>query len=518
MSKRKTKTTQRSAATLKWSDVWSEAGNHSSAGVSVNSTSVFGIPAFYKGVNLISNTVARIPLHVYKKVGENSRERHEKHPAYDLLTRQANPLQSAFQFKKSLIANAIWSGNGYAWIERDYDASPLALWILDPSSVAPVISYEGLKPYLFYSVAVAGKRYEIEASDIIHLKGLGTHAGLVGMSIIDVLKESLGLAIATNKYGATYFKNNGHLSLAVFYPRKLTEEQVLAHRAGFEGMHAGIDNAFKTAIFQDGATAQPWPLSNDEAQFIESRQFSIVDVANVLGLPAHKLNSAVNTSYASIEAENLALLSDCYDPLFIELEQECNKLLTEVELKTKRVYVEFMRDALTRADAKTEADNLINQLNNGVISWQELRAIRNLSTELPEGMANWRMTVQATPAQAIEDPISTPDPTPEPQTNPANDPPSEPAQDAPPQEQRSRPIIRATVERLIERLKKDKDVYLPKHREVFAKALPNCERALNSFFDSLQQELDAVLPEQRINVIERLDSIHLEEAVWNDVI
>jgi len=128
------------ALSLRDADQWHTtfgSGRESTAGVKVNHKSVMGYPAFWRGVNLLANGVAGLPVDVFKRTGED-REIDHKHPAQKLIKRKASPVQRARKFRKTMQAHALIFGNGFAYIERSgpmNTGNPVAMWILDPQSM-----------------------------------------------------------------------------------------------------------------------------------------------------------------------------------------------------------------------------------------------------------------------------------------------------------------------------------------------------------------------------------------------
>lgn len=470
------------------------------AGVSVNRHSAFGIPAVWRSIDLISSTVARTPVPVYRTGKNNSRERFLNHPAFALLNAEANPLQTSYQLKKMAAVSMLWAGNAYVYIEKDGDENPTALWLLDSDNTGPVITYpgNGLLPQLSY----VSNGQPIPADRICHIRGMGQTAnGLVGMRFVDVVRDALALPIAAQKYAGAYFKRGGILYwIGLPNPMK-DKEAIETFRAGYANAHENPENAFRPPIMGAGASLNQLQGSNEAAQLQQMLAQSLVDVANLFGLPASKLGSTVNTSYASLSAEHSATLSDCYDAHFSNIEAELTKALVR-ETEKPRVYIEFLRDAVLSGDPVQESQRLLNELNNGGISWQEYRAIRNLPTEKDEA-EEWRL-----PSGVVIEGAE-PEPAPAPQA-PQAPAPEQPAEQPQADSQKAKDIARAAVTRLIERLRRDANLYPARHHGVFAEALPGVD--LEQFWDNLETEIGATLPEQYPAVIDRAEK-ELQEIV-----
>lgn len=322
-----------------------DAGEPSASGVSVNYEKALTYSPWWRGINLIASTVAKLPTITYRRVGSGKVAAND-HPAYRLLKRKPNPFQTAFAFKQQMIGHALSTGNAYAYIERAGDGSPTALWPLDPNTVSP-FRVDGKKAF---EVTVDGQTDVLDDVYVWHLYGFG-YDGLCGYSVVDKARDSLGLGISLRNYGAKYFKNSARPATVLKTASKLDSKAVEALRESWERMHGGQDNAHRTAILHSGLEAQIISFNAKDSQFIEERQFEIREVANWLGLPPHKLGDTTRTAYASLEQENNSVLDDCYDPWLVCFEEVSeDKLFTEAEKENDSHLIEFDRRNLVRGD------------------------------------------------------------------------------------------------------------------------------------------------------------------------
>lgn len=322
-----------------------DAGDPSASGVTVNSEKALTYSPWWRGINLIANTIGRLPAITYQRQG-NGKIRAAGHSAFRLLLRKPNPFQTAFVLKRQLVGHALSVGNGYAYIERLGSGEPFALWPLDPNQVTPV-RVGGKKAF---EVESEHKMETVKNEDMLHIPGFG-YDGLSGYSVVDKARDSLGLGIALRTYGAKYFKNSARPATVLKTQTKLDPKAVNELRESWERMHGGGDNAHRTAILHSGLEAQIISFNARDSQFIEERQFELREVANWLGLPPHKLGDTTRTAFASLEQENQSFLDDCIDPWLVCIEEECeDKLLTEDEKASDTHLVEFNRRELVRGD------------------------------------------------------------------------------------------------------------------------------------------------------------------------
>lgn len=326
-------------------------GQPAASGVRVTRETALTYAPWWRGINIISNDVAKLPLQVLRNTPDG-RKTDPEHVAWPLLRRQPNEYMTAFTFKKLLQAHALQEGNGYAIIDRDGAARPRALLPLDPMAVTP-IRENGV---LAYVVDVGLEKRKVAANDMFHVRGLSPD-GLQGYSVYWKATESLGLGMGAKKYGSVFFRNNARPNIAIEVPKTLTESQLQDLRKGWESIQGGLENAHKIAILQGGAKLTPFSITAKDSQLLETRQFEIREIALWIGLPPHKLGDATKASYNSLEQENQDYLDLGLDPWLVTWEEECwNKLLSEEEKQSESHEILADRKALVRA-------NLVDRAN-----------------------------------------------------------------------------------------------------------------------------------------------------------
>lgn len=386
----------------------------SDAGVVVNRVTALRHPAIWRGVNLLSRDTAKLPLLIYRRVGEG-KTRAIEHPAYKLLKDAPNGQMTAFTFVQTITAHAILNGNGYALITRRGDGRPVELLPLLPDRTYPV----RVNGRLMYVTAIGGDLEDVAsevrtlaANDVIHIKGLG-YNGLCGYSLIEYGVDAIGHGMALEKYGSRFFKNSARPSVLIEHPGQISEPAAKRLRESWDKLYAGVENAHRTAILEEGMKATPMTINAKDSQLLESQEFDLTKIANLLGLPPHKVGGKGRTAYASLEQENQAYLDEGLDPWLVAWEQECRtKLLTEDEKRTDSHVVEFLRQALERADLATRTAAYVSGLNNSYLNPDEVRARENLNP-IPEGEGQkffrpMNMTVIGDDDEAV---VSTPDQT-----------------------------------------------------------------------------------------------------------
>jgi HK97 family phage portal protein len=333
-----------------------DAGTPSAAGLPINRKSALTLPAFWRGVNLICTNFAKIPEIVYRRVdGGAGKVVDTKHFAYGLLRYQPIPTRietTAFDQKRVKMAHVLLKGNGYRYIFRNGDGTPRELLLLDPDVTQPV----RVDGQVWYITKVGGQERKLPSEDVLHWRGLGWD-GLVGYDVLTFAREALGEGLAKQKYSAGFFGRGARPGVVIKTKNSLVDKAKSELLKGFDRMHSGLDNAHRAGILDGGAEIQQLSIDAEKAQLIESRQFSIVDMANILGLPPHKLGDKDGRSFASLEQEDQNFLDDCLDGWFCMVEAEHReKLLTEEQKTEDSHVIEFHRESLVKADLAAQSN------------------------------------------------------------------------------------------------------------------------------------------------------------------
>lgn len=369
-------------------DPWSQAlgdsldGTVAASGVRVSLPRAVTSSGFLRGINLIAGTVAKLPLGVFKRLDPGA-EPDTRHAAHRLLRRQPNPSMTAFVWKRLMQSQTLTHGNAYSYIARQVSGQPEELLPLDPDRTYPV----RVDRELWYVHELKdGSKRKLPAADVLHFKGY-SFDGLEGVSVVrHAAREVLGLDLGTRGYASSFFRNSARPNVAIKFPAKLSPEARRNLREGWERMYSGFDNAHRTAILEEGGDLAQMTINARDAQLLEARQFSLIEIANVLGIPPHKLGAAVNVSYKSLEQENQAYLDDAIDPWLVMWEEECEAKLLGVYQRDRETHgIAFDRFPLVRADLQQRGAYYVQGLSNGWLCGDDVRAREGMNP-LPDGL------------------------------------------------------------------------------------------------------------------------------------
>lgn len=343
----------------------------SDAGVHVNREAALRCSAVWACVRLLSETVGGLRLVIYKRSGQRDRHAAYDHPLSTLLNDAPNAMMTAFVWREVIMQHKLFDGNSYTVIERNGYGLPVGLYPLLPGQVQ-VVRKNG---HLLYIVSLEGNKKEVFSSeDMLHIPASGWD-GITGYAPISVMRNSVGLAMATEKHGARLFANGTNLAATLESEQKIPVErqrEILRH---FNENFRGLANANKTAILPDGLTLKSVGMSSEDAQFLETRKFQVNDIARIFNVPPHMIGDLEKSSFNNIEQQNINFLMYSVRPWLERIENELNrKLFLDGEY-----FVEFDTDQLLRGDFKTRSEGYSRYVNGGIMTINEARAKEGLN-------------------------------------------------------------------------------------------------------------------------------------------
>jgi HK97 family phage portal protein len=356
-------------------DIFKLMTNITNSGEEISERNALEIGAVNTAVRIISESIASLPLHTYKRDSQDNSVKALKHPVYKLLHSKPNKYMSSFIFWDTIIQHAVYWGNGYAQIDWGKDGQVKSLFPLRPDQTQVVVDVNGK---IYYETIIRGKTFRLIPEQVLHIKGMGFD-GITGYSPIYLHREMLGLAKATEKYGAKFFSNGGVLSGVLETPNVLSDGASTNLRNSWNSIHSGVDNAHKVAILEEGLTYKTIGLPPEDSQFLETRKFTVSEIARMFRVPPHKLADLERSTNNNIEHQSLEFVTDTLRPWIVRIEQEINmKLFTESEQEI--FYVEHNLDGLLRGDIKTRYESYQIARQNGWMSANDIRRKENMNS------------------------------------------------------------------------------------------------------------------------------------------
>lgn len=350
------------------------------SGKTVNERTAMQTTAVYACVRILAETIASLPLHTYKYT-ENGKEKAIEHQIYNILADEPNPEMTSFVFRETLMSHLLLWGNAYAQIIRDGRGKVIALYPLLPNKVSVNRASNGEIYYIYsrYSdenpnIKGYGEVY-LQNHEVLHIPGLGFD-GLVGYSPIAMAKNAVGMSIACEEYGASFFANGANPGGVLEHPGVVKDPTRV--RDSWNSVYQGTSNAHKVAVLEEGMKFQSIGIPPEQAQFLETRKFQLNEIARLFRIPPHMVGDLEKSSFSNIEQQSLEFVKYTLDPWVIRWEQAMKKALL-LPSEKKDYFIKFNVDGLLRGDYQSRMNGYSTGRQNGWLSSNDIRELENLN-------------------------------------------------------------------------------------------------------------------------------------------
>lgn len=343
------------------------------SGQVVTPESALRVTAALACVRVISEAIASLPLLLYERTGEDRKRRATNESLYDVLRYQPNRKDTPFEFKEFMQVSVLLRGDGFAEIISGARGYVDELIPLHPDCVTVEIMSNGLPRYRVRDQS--GQERILRDDQMFRVRGM-TVDGIRGVSPIAYARESLGIALAAEEYGARFFANDA------------TPTGIITHPAHFENQEAADrfvrdwrrlvsgKNRGSVGVLEDGLTYNQISMKNSDAQFLETRKFQVRDIARIFRVQPHLIADLENATFTNIEHQGIEFVVHTMTPWFVRWEQAISRDLIPDE-DVQRLYAEFLVDALLRGDTKSRYEAFASGIVNGWLTRNEVRLAEN---------------------------------------------------------------------------------------------------------------------------------------------
>lgn len=357
-------------------------GGATSSGINVSENLAMNLSSVWACVQVLSQTIGSLPIITYRRAA-GGKERASEHRLYNFLRYNPNRDMTAYSWKSAMMVNLGFCGNHYSEIERDSMGRPVALWPMEASRTRPMRAKNGAIIYEYNKAS--GGRVLLDSYDVFHVKGLSTN-GLVGLSQIAAARDVYGVAIAQQTSASKFFANGGQISGVLESDANLTDPAYKRIKESWEASHTGVQNAHKAAILDNGLKFKAISINPEEQQLLESRKFSVEEIARLYRMPMHKIQNLDKATFSNIEQQSIEFVTDTIRPWLVNIEEEIQSKLV-MPSEQEEVYCEFLIDALLRGDIKARSEAYQMAINNGWMTANEIRERENMN-RLPGDTGN----------------------------------------------------------------------------------------------------------------------------------
>ena len=351
------------------------------SGKPVNETTAMQTTAVYACVRILSEAIASLPVHVYQYKDGGGKEMVIDHPLYQVLHDEPNPEMTSFVFRETLMRHLLIWGNAYAQIIRDGAGRVLGLYPLLPNKMDVQRDDKGEIYYVYSRSSDENPNFKeygdikLQKEDVLHIPGLGFD-GLIGYSPIAMAKNAVGMTLACEEYGASFFANGANPGGVLEHPGVLKDPSKV--RDSWNAVYRGTSNAHKIAVLEEGMKYQQVGIPPEEAQFLETRKFQINEIARLYRIPPHMVGDLEKSSFSNIEQQSLEFVKYTLDPWVIRWEQSLQKALLLPGEKGK-YFIKLNVDGLMRGDYQSRMNGYSIGRQNGWLSANDIREMEDMN-------------------------------------------------------------------------------------------------------------------------------------------
>ena len=360
---------------------WSFLFGSTVSGKTVNERTAMQTTAVYACVRILAEAVAGLPLHIYRSRSDGGKERVPQHPLFPLLHDEPNPEMTSFVFRETLMSHLLLWGNAYAQVVRNGRGQVIALYPLLPNKMDVTRSTNGELLYTYYrdadesGIKPEGGYVTLRRDEVLHIPGLGFD-GLIGYSPIAMAKNAIGMSLATEEYGASFFANGANPGGVLEHPGVIKDIQRV--KDSWNTAYQGSANAHKVAVLEEGMKFQAIGIPPEEAQFLETRKFQIDEIARIFRVPPHMVGDLEKSSFSNIEQQSLEFVKYTLDPWIVRWEQSLQQSLLLPSEKSS-LMIRFNLDGLLRGDYQSRMQGYSVGIQNGFYSVNDVRQLEDMN-------------------------------------------------------------------------------------------------------------------------------------------
>jgi HK97 family phage portal protein len=365
---------QRKGATPDWGTLerymaWAFGGGASASGIVVNPQTAMQSAAVYSAIKVLAESIGMLPMNLYRKDANNGRTLMKDHPLQTILHDQPNDWQTSVEFWEMMVVSLNLRGNAYAYINRSKGGRVVELLPLHPDMVRVNM---GTGWQLEYQITMPDSTFKTFATgEILHIRGL-TLNGWMGISPIAYARESIGLALATEKFGGQLFRNGAKMCGVLEHPGKLGEDAYKRIKNSFDEATSG-ENSHKTALLEEGMKFTKVSMSANDSQFLDTRKYQRSEIAAIFRVPPHMIGDLEKATFSNIEQQSLDFVNGSLMPWLVRIEKAIKRDLMTPQEK-RDLTVKFNVSGLLRGDASARSALYHNGILDGWMTRNEARA------------------------------------------------------------------------------------------------------------------------------------------------
>ena len=345
------------------------SGYESEAGVTITPDTAMRVATVYACIKVLAETMAQLPLIVYREREDGGKDRLPNHPLYKVLHDQPMANITSYDWRAMMVGHTALRGNAYSYITR-VGGVVRELIPIHPDRCDPEVQPDHS---VLYKISGTSGIQIFNEKDILHLKGV-TADGHIGISPIKQQRDTIGLARSYDEHGSKMFKNGakpgGVLKIDGALSDKAYDRLKNTWSTSFNG-----DGVGNPAILEEGLDWKALALTAEDAQFIEQKKLSRSEIAAIFRVPPHKIGDLEKATFSNIEQQSIEFITDTILPWCKAIEQRFKLQL----ISDPKVHAEFLLTGLLRGDSKSRSEYYEKMVQNGLMSPNEARALENMN-------------------------------------------------------------------------------------------------------------------------------------------
>lgn len=362
----------------------------------VTPDSAMRVAAVLACVRVLAETIASLPLHIYRRLPNGGKEKVPDHPLYNLLHLRPNRWQTSFEWREMLEGHLALRGNGICEKIPGPGGTISQLIPLHPDGFKKielldngVVRYTYQQPNNFNRPVNTEERI-LHSNEVFHLRGLSSD-GVVGLSVVALAADTIGLSKAAELFGSKFFSKGAKASGVLEHPGNLSEPAHKNLRESIQNQISG-ENIHSPLILEEGMTWKQLSVTPEDAQFLETRKFQVTDIARIFRIPPHMIGDLERATFTNIEHQSLNFVIHTIRPWLVRWEQAISRDL----IADDEYFAEFLVDGLLRGDTKSRFEAYGKAITDGWLSRNEVRELENKNPQ--EGLDEYLVPLNMAPA------------------------------------------------------------------------------------------------------------------------
>lgn len=380
-------------------DFWYQPVSADGYGSYISPEVAMSLTAVYTSTRITAESVATLPLHLYKRLdAEGAKQREADHPLSDLF-RRPNVWMTPTDFWEWIVSWVCMRGNAFALKAMSNGGKILQLIPLDPQRMEIEQLSTGELRYHFRTKK--GVKVIYDQEQMFHVRGLPFN-GIQGISPLQSLQRVIGYQMETLRYGSSFFKNNAQPGGIVMHPMKMGEEAQKNLKESIQKSYSG-DNVGKVMLLEEGVKFESAKVSHHDLQFIEIQKINKRDIYAAYRIPPHLAGDLERATFSNIEHQSLEFVTYTLTPWLKRIEEAIWRDLIS-EKDKKKYYAEFLVNGFLRGAVEQRYNAYVKGLNNGFLNADEVRSYENLNP-IPDGSGKiFRVPLNLTTSDAEPEP------------------------------------------------------------------------------------------------------------------